>query len=88
MPILRVFFKTVRARAKQMQFWDHQRKKTYLPENFNFWSGDLKKSADSAFLGQKGLISETVTARAKRTKFWDHQWKKNVFDGKLIFFVM
>ena len=48
----------------------------YLTEKSNFWSCDLKKSADSAFLAQKGLISETVRARAKRTKFGDCLMKK------------
>ena len=45
----------------------------------------FEKSADSAFLAQKGLISETV--RAIRTQFSDPQ-SKNVFDGKFSFLVM
>ena len=39
----------------------------------NFWSCDLEKSADSAFLAQKGLLSETIRARAKWTKYCDDQ---------------
>ena len=79
---------TVRERAKRTKIWDHQRKKTYLTENFNFWSCDLVKSVDSAFFVQKGLILETVRARAKQAKFWDHQlklvlrfWRKESYLG-------
>ena len=42
------------------------RKKNY------FWSCDLEKSADSAFLAQKGIISEMARAGEKPRKFWDH----------------
>ena len=54
---------TVIGRAKRTQFWDHQRNKTYLTENFHFWSCDLEKSADSAFLSQKSLISVRASAK-------------------------
>ena len=68
-----IISETVRATT---QFWDPQRKKTYLTENFNFLSCDLKKGADSALLAQKGHIWETVRARAKLTKFWITEGKK------------
>ena len=67
---------TVRASAKWTKFLGHQKKNTYLAERVNFWSCDIEKRADSAFLKQKSFISETVRARAKQTKFWDHQGKK------------
>ena len=57
-------------------------------EKFHFWLGVPEKSADSAFLSQKGLILETVRARAKRTKLGHHFRKKNEFDGKKSFLVM
>ena len=71
---------TVRVRAKRTKFWDHQG-----TEKFYFWSCDLEKSADSAFLGQKGLISERVRVRAKRTQFWYPQRKKMYLTEKLHF---
>ena len=58
-------------------FWITKGKKKCICRKFSFlvmWP--WKKSDDSAFLVQNGIILETVAARAKRTKFWDHQRKK------------
>ena len=38
----------IRAKAKRTKFEDHQRKIIDLTENFNFWSCDPEKIADSA----------------------------------------
>ena len=42
----------------------------------NLLSCDFEKSADSALLAQKELLSEKVRDRPKGTKFWYHQRKK------------
>ena len=51
------------------------KEKTYLMENFQFWSCDLEKKADSAFLSQKGIISEKVS---EMDEFWGSPKKKSI----------
>ena len=79
-----LLFETVRARAKRIQFGVHHGKKKYLMKIFHFWSCALEKSANSAFLGQKGLFSEMVRARGIRTIILGSPLEKNVFDGKFV----
>ena len=45
----------------------------------SFWSCDLEKKCEYAFLVPKGLILETIRAKAKRTKILDHQIFERTF---------
>ena len=60
----------------------NSQKAYYSGIHFYKYTCDLDKSANSAFVEQKGLISEMVRVRAKRTKFKDHSSKKKLFGGK------